>query len=312
MSKEFEELIGEANDKPLSVAGHRERVRENVERNPDFTGFADYELLEYLLFATIPRKDTKPLAKELIRTFGSLSSVLHADYYELMRVDGVGEKTAHLLSHVLPIVVRAEYSRFNGMRVDTPLKSAQFMYSRFMGKNKEKLIMASLNLNDEVIQTDAISDGAIDSAPVDIMKILRVADRNGAKKIILAHNHPGGTMNFSDTDMEMTSRVVSCCMLTGIIFVDHFIFCDNRYISMFGNDMLSAALTLCDGHNMRLTQALTRERTIRSMITKIKESGESGDSYSRQMEILDAYREIFRLNSEEYAMVMNYMSKTLE
>ena len=312
MSKEFEELTGEVSEKPLSAAGHRERVRENIDRNPDFSGFADYELLEYLLFATIPRKDTKPLAKELIRTFGSLSSVLHADYYELMRVEGVGEKTAHLLAHVLPIVVRAEYSRFNGMKLDTPLKSAQFMYSRFMGQNKEKMIMASLSLNDEVIQTDEITEGSIDSAPVDIMKILRIADRNGAKKIILAHNHPGGTMSFSDNDMEMTSRVVSCCMLTGIIFVDHFIFCDNRYISMFGSDILSAALTLCDGHNLRLTQALTRERTIRSMITKIKESGEAGDTYSRQMEILEAYREIFKLSSEEYDAVMASMTKTIE
>ena len=312
MSKELDELIGETSEKPISAEGHRERVRENVDRNPDFTGFADYELLEYLLFATISRKDTKPLAKELIRTFGSLSAVLHADYYELLRVDGVGEKTAHLLSHVLPIVVRAEYSRFSGMKVDTPLKAAQFMYSRFMGQNREKLLMASLNMNDEVIQTDEITSGSIDSAPVDIMKILRVADRNGAKKIVLAHNHPGGTMSFSDNDMEMTSRVVSCCMLTGIIFVDHFIFSNNGYISMFGNDMLSAALTLCDGHNIRLTQALTREMTIRSMITKIKESGSTDDAYLRQMEILEAYREIFKLNREEYEQVMSSMRKTIE
>ncbi len=254
----IDDLFGKESVVEESTANHRRRVRDSIERNPDFAGFADYELLEYLLFATIPRKDTKPLAKNLIQIFGSLSAVLHADYYELIRVDGVGDKTAHLLAHVLPIVVRAEYSRFGDICLTTPAETAKYLSARFLGQTKEHLLMTSLNINDAVIQTDEISSGSVDSATVDIMRILRVADRNGAKQIVLAHNHPGGTMGFSDMDLEMTARVISCCILTGIAFVDHFVFSGNKYVSMFGSDMLASVVEMSKRQCTELSQFLSK------------------------------------------------------
>ncbi|MDE6397691.1 MAG: hypothetical protein K2L51_00050, partial [Clostridiales bacterium] len=207
---EFDELMKDAKPgKSIGPEGHRGRVYASVEANPELTGMADYELLEYVLFATIPRGDTKGIAKDLIRTFGSLSAVFHADYYELLRVPGLGKKSAHLLAHILPIVIRAEYARFEQMaRLRTAEETARYLYARFLGVNKELLLMISLNTNDTVIQTDEIAYGSVDSMHVNIGKILRVADRNGAKKIVLAHNHPGGTLGFSAADIESTARVI--------------------------------------------------------------------------------------------------------
>ncbi len=298
---------------PQGVEGHRARVRESIDRNPDFAGFADYELLEYLLFATIPRGDTKPLAKELIRIFGSLSAVFHADYYELVRVNGVGERTAHMLANVLKIVTRAEYSRFEqSCKLTTAAETARYMYARFLGRTKETLIMTSLNINDEVIQTDDIAIGGVDSAEFDLVKILRCADRNGAKKILLAHNHPGGTLDFSVADIESTARVITCCELTGYVFLDHLVFVGNKYISMFSKDKLSQTLDACGKQYSEIKSMLTREQTRRSRLAAISETAVAENEYEYKMRVLDMYREIVKLGNRERSEIMERLTAKIE
>ena len=185
-------------------------------------------------------------------------------------------------------------------KIITAHEAAKFLYTRFYGKTKECLMMVSLNINDEVIQTDDITVGCVDAAPVDIMKILRVADRNGAKQIILAHNHPGGTMMFSEADIESTAQIVSGCMLTGFSFVDHLIFCGNKYLSMFGNDMFTRVIDLCDQLTSELSNSYTKERTLRTMLMRLGESGSGRNSNEYKMKTLSAYKKIFRLNNEEF------------
>jgi|InofroStandDraft_1065614.scaffolds.fasta_scaffold36735_2 DNA repair protein RadC len=313
---DIEELLGtyrRAN--APSAEGHRERVRESVDRNPDFAGFNEYQMLEWLLFATIARKDTKAIAKELLRTFGSLSAVLHADYYELVRVKDVGEKTAHLLAHILPVVLRAEYNRYNRPeRLTTAASAAWYLYTRFLGQTKEILLVTSLNVNDEIIQTDEITEGTVDSAAVDVMKILRIADRNGAKKIILSHNHPGGTMSFSDADMETTARVVACCMMTGFTFYDHLIFSGNKYLSMFGNKELDTIITLSRKLCTRMSAALTAEKTKMQMLSTLQlgERGATLNSNQEKIEILNAYKQLLAFgNEKEREAVFNSLVQTV-
>ena len=313
MNKELDELLGESKLVPNGTDGHRARVRASINRNPDLKGLADYELLEYLLFATISRKDTKPIAKELIHKFGSLSAVLHADYEELLRVDGVGEKTAHLLAYVLPIVIQAESQRYGtDFRLDTPKRTAQYMYARFLGQRKEQLLMASLTLNDAVIQINEIASGTVDAANIDVMKILRTADRNGAKKIILAHNHPGGTMHFSASDVELTSQVVTACYMTGIAFTDHLIFYGNRYYSMFGNREIPGMLEACLKYTGALTEEVSRMRaTYESLSRRLRESGES-DTFHRLYAMLDAYRALFAVEEPMRNEILCNLSAQVE
>lgn len=316
----IEELLGALRSEGAvdSPEGHRKRVREMVDRNPDFTGFNDYQMLEWLLFATIARKDTKAIAKNLIHTFGSLSAVLHADYYELLRVPDVGDKTAHLLSNVLPVVLRAEYSRYEGLeKLSTAERASWYLFSRFLGQNKEILLLTSLNVNDEVIQTDEISRGRVDGADVDVMKILRSADRNGAKKIIMAHNHPGGTMMFSDDDIETTARVVSCCMMTGFIFYDHLIFSGTKYVSLFGNNELNKVINLSQRICSKMSVSLTAEKTRLQAVKNILQLGESDGSPNggneTKMHLLQAYDSLLKFGDKvETQQLFNSMVKQIK
>ena len=313
MNKEFDELLGESKLTPNGAEGHRARVRESINRNPELKGLADYELLEYLLFATISRKDTKPIAKDLIHKFGSLSAVLHADYEELLRVDGVGEKTAHLLAYVLPIVIQAESQRYGtDFRFDTPKRAAQYMYARFLGQRKEQLLLASLTVNDAVIQINEIASGTVDSANIDVMKILRTADRNGAKKIILAHNHPGGTMHFSVSDVELTSQVVTAGYMTNILLTDHLIFYGNRYYSMFGNRDFSNVLDACLKYTGTFTQEVSRTRAaFDSASRRLREGGEN-DNLQRQYAMLDAYRALFTVDEQARSEILQSLFEQIE
>ncbi len=289
------------NDKEIeaeksSVAGHRARVRDSIDHSSDLDGFADYELLEYILFATIPRKDTKPLAKELIRVFGSRSAGLDAEYDELIRIDGIGGKTAHLLANMLHIALRAEQQRFGAsVRLETPQKTAEYMYARFLGQRKERMLLVSLTLENEVIQTNVIAEGTVDTTFVDVLKILRYADRNGAKKIILAHNHPGGTMTFSQADISLTARVVVTCMQTGIEFLDHLVFCDNRYCSMFGNDLLPELLEACKRESTDVAKHASFERSRLMNMAELLRERESHSAGEAQMQAIETYKELLRL-----------------
>ncbi len=311
---DFHSLTGDVKRKePTNVAGHRARVRAAIDRNPDFSGYSEYEMLEYLLFAVIPRKDTKPIAKDLIQTFGSLSAVFHADYYELLRVDGVGEQAAHLLAHVLPIVMRGEYLRYDKVEtLSTPQATAKYYYARFLGETKEKLLMTTLNINDEVIQTVEISYGMADSTSVDVMKILRYADRDGAKKILLAHNHPGGTMDFSDADVETTARIVTCCRLTDITMYDHLIFYGNKYLSMYGNDVLSRVFDVCENVCSQLSVNLARERTYRSLLAKLRVSGMRSDSTDFKLAALSVYRALARFDRDARERILADLVATVK
>lgn len=297
---ELDALFVNEKEAELGPEGHRERVRAMIEAAPDLNGIPDYVLLEYLLFYTIPRGDTKRIAKDLLRTFGSFSAVLNADANELQDVDGIGARSAHFLAHILAIVARAERDRFSKMlRIATAGDAAQYVYSRFFGQTKEMLLMISLNLNDEVIQTDKIADGAVDFMSVDLMKILRIADRNGAKKIILAHNHPGGTLCFSDADIDTTARVVECCLLTGLTFNDHLLMAGNRYVSMFGSDMMARVLERCDTRCSDFTMTIARERTRRNMLLKLKEDGVEQGSPLYKMQVLAAYKNLLSFGQSE-------------
>ncbi|MDE7394575.1 MAG: hypothetical protein K2M95_00430 [Clostridiales bacterium] len=313
MNKELDELLGNATVVQNGAEGHRARVRESMHRNPELKGLADYELLEYLLFATISRKDTKPIAKDLIRKFGSLSAVLHADYEELLHVDGIGEKTAHLLAYVLPIVMQAESERYGtDLQLDTPKRTAQYMHTRFLGQRKEQLLMASLTLNNSVIQVNEVASGTVDAANVDVMKILRIADRNGAKKIVLAHNHPGGTMHFSTSDIELTSQVVTACFITGIYFIDHLIFYGKRYYSMFGNREMPNMLEACMKYTGALTEEVSRERSTYENLSRYLRESNEGRSPRRLYEMLAAYRALFALDDAVRNEILSGLSSEVD
>ena len=211
--------------------GHRERLRERYKEN-GLKGFNDINALELLLFYALPRKDTNPLAHELLNWFGSLQAVFSASVEELKDVPGISDSSAILIKLVPDICKLAritETSKGKGI-TDSSLASG-FLIPRFMFEESEKVIMLSLDSAKKVKACTDISSGVVNSVDLNIRLIVETALKNKASSVILAHNHPDGDTSPSREDRETTKRVRESLKLVDIPLVDHIIVSGNDYFS---------------------------------------------------------------------------------
>lgn len=220
-------------------AGHRERVKFSVDRDPDFETFNEHEVLEYLLFFVIPRKDTNPIAHLLIERFGSLSGVMHATPEELLQIPDMTANAARLLPCIIPAARQAEISRMkNSVIVDNVSHAIEYLNQFFVNRTAELFYMASLDINDRVIQIDLIARGDTSAVQFNTKTIVAHACRNDASKVLLAHNHPSGGLEPSAFDITATYNLVAALASIGIILTDHMIFNSDGFFSFFNNGII--------------------------------------------------------------------------
>jgi DNA repair protein RadC len=220
-------------------AEHRKRMRQRVLKK-GLEGFEDYQLLELLLCYSIPRKDTRPLAKELLAEFHGLSGVLDAHPRELMGQDGVGENTAVFLHSLPETFKRYESSKFEraNKKINSTSLAGDYIQGLCKKETYEVFYLVCLDAQKRVISADKIADGTLDQAPVYTRNIVEAALRNRAHSVILAHNHPGGTARPSRADVEVTGRVKEALDTIGVTVVDHIISAGDRYVSFVEEDLL--------------------------------------------------------------------------
>lgn len=216
--------------------GRRARVKKSVASDPDFNTFSDHEVLEYLLYATLPRVDTNQIAHVLIDTFGSFSGVLNATINELVLVPHVTEQTARMLTSIVPASRKSEMSRLrNNVIISNTVEAVNYMHPFYVNRSTEFVYMLCLNSNDRVIGVDLISSGDTNFTSFDIKKIIETACRHKATKIVISHNHPAGSLEPSQADKDVTSRLAVALLSMGIILLDHLIFTSKNYYSFFLN-----------------------------------------------------------------------------
>jgi len=224
----------------MSIApGHRERLRERFEKN-SFSGFNDYEVLEFLLTYIFRQGDVKPLAKELIKTFGSFSKVLDASAEDLKIVSGMGSASA--LSLVAFRQVMAYYFQDHAT-VDkeqiTKMSALIEMLRASIGhKQNEVLFAIFLNAKNEVLATKELGEGTVSQAAAFPRRIVEEALKFKATSIILAHNHPGGNAEPSEYDESITTEIKNALALLEISIQDHIILAYNEYYSFKRNNLL--------------------------------------------------------------------------
>jgi len=184
----------------------------------------DYELLELFLFNSIPRRDVKPIAKELMRVFGNLGEICAAPLHRLVEVKGIGEKTAldlHLLhtisSHMAreSVLGRPVLSSWNAL-LDYCRTAMQF-------EPVEQFRVLFLDRKNRLIADEVLGKGTIDRAPVYPREIVKRGLALEATAIILAHNHPSGDPTPSQSDIDMTFTIVETCNAVGISVHDHLV-----------------------------------------------------------------------------------------
>lgn len=204
-------------------AGHRERLRERL-RSEGLDGFSEHEALELLLTYAIPQRDVNPLAHELITRFGSLSAVLDADESELLRVPGVGERAASLISLMPQLLRRYQLSSMGERPVVDNLASAKrYCEALFLGSYEERVYLICLDQGGRVLHPALMGKGTLDQAPLYPRDIVATALRYHAYAALLAHNHPSDIPHPSQADYDATVMAISALDTIGVRMVDHLI-----------------------------------------------------------------------------------------
>jgi DNA repair protein RadC len=214
--------------------GHRKRLRERYER-AGFAAFAEHEVLELLLTLCIPRRDVKQPAKNLLARFGTLRGVMDAPPEELRKVEGIGSVTPVALS-----IIRDAATLYlqQGIETREPFTSSnklgEFLRMRFAGKFVECVEVLYLDSGKRLMQdgVETIETGTVDSVTLLPRKLVESALRRGAKSLVVAHNHPGGSAHFSSTDIELTWNVKNAAASVGIELVDHMLVAGEIVLSM--------------------------------------------------------------------------------
>lgn len=194
---------------------------------------ADYEVLEVLLFAARPRGDTKPLAKALIRQFGTLGAVLSASAVELQGVEGVGEAAVASIA-----VVREAAKRLAATQIaDKPLLSSfdallECCRIHVSYAKNEEFHLLFLDTKNRLLKHERQGVGTVDQAPVYVREVLRRALELGASNMIMLHNHPSGDPTPSRADIEITNRVIEAGQPLGVKVHDHLVIGKSGHVSL--------------------------------------------------------------------------------
>jgi DNA repair protein RadC len=216
-------LAAAPDDAPPHHLGHRDRLRQRFLDAGD-TALPDYELLELLLFRSIPQRDVKPLAKQLIQHFGSFAEVIGAPISRLTEVKGIGESVALDLK----IVEAALKRTMKGQVAKKPVLSswsAVIDYCRLAMAfaEREQFRILFLDKKNALIADEVQQTGTVDHTPVYPREVMRRALELSATALILVHNHPSGDPTPSGADMRMTRELVDIAKPLGIAIHDHII-----------------------------------------------------------------------------------------
>ena len=213
-------------------ACHRNRMRERY-RKAGAAGFEFHEIIELLLFYALPRINTNTVAHQLADKFKNFSGLLAADENALKQISGIGDNTA-LFFRLLGDIVK-----FYNLDITESASGAktreyyeQYLVEYYRTENREKVLMISLDSRMNVLSEDVIGDGNFNASRVDMHKIMRCAMIYNAAAIILAHNHPNGTVYPSPNDLEATKRILNMLTDVNINLIDHYIVAGDNIASL--------------------------------------------------------------------------------
>ena len=228
-----------------NAKGHRERVRKKFLEN-GFNGLEDYEVLELLLFYVIPRKDTKAIAKELIKRFKTLANVLKADTLELKTVNGLGDVAITFLKMMgaLPEKIYKDELKNQKLIKDDKNKITDkevllsFLRNKIGYEDVEKFYVIYLSSSNEVIAFEESSSGTLDRSSIYPREIYKRVIMENAKSIIIAHNHPSGNTCPSKCDIDITNEIAKGLKNFGALLLEHIIITRDSYFSFLEEGLI--------------------------------------------------------------------------
>ncbi len=219
--------------------GHRERMRERFKQT-GFDGMQEHEMLEMLLYYSIPRMNTNEFAHELIDHFGSLANVFEADCEELMKVKGVGENSAFLIKMMLPLFnaySKSPDKKKSTVRFKSSSECGEYLCNYYSCITTEIVVVLCVDPNGKLLAMEKIGEGDAASCYVNLRKIVEIVLKNPQTAgVIIAHNHPKGMALPSREDINATTEIIKMLNNVNIKLIDHIIVAPDDYTSMLSSN----------------------------------------------------------------------------
>jgi DNA repair protein RadC len=220
------------------VTGHRERQKEKLLRSKIGT-LHDYEILELLLFNSIPRKDVKPVAKKLIQEFGSIGKIINTPPSKLIQTQNIGNSTIilfRILQEVISDVTKEQILK--KPIIKSWDKLIEYIRANIGYSNTEKLHTLYLN-HKNILITDKLHDhGTVNTVSIYPREIVKSALFHDASSVIIVHNHPSGVTEPSKSDLTLTKAVQEALGTINVKLLDHLIVSSNSYFSFKTHDLI--------------------------------------------------------------------------
>jgi DNA repair protein RadC len=228
----------EKNDNKPSYLGHRKRVKAKY-KNSGLDGMLDYEILELLLIFSQPRKDTKPIARDLLNRFKTINSVLDADLDELMTVNGISEHTALMIKLYKDIAIfYLERGLYQKDLLSSPQAVFQYLKASLKGSKDEEFKVLFLDNANQLLAIETLHTGTVNKSAIYPRKLVERALHHHANGIIVAHNHPSGKLQPSKNDGAITKMIKEALQTVEIALLDHVIIGGNNYYSFHEKGLL--------------------------------------------------------------------------
>ena len=211
--------------------GHRTRLKNRYIKE-GLEHFEEHNCLELLLFYAVPRKDTNPIAHELIKKFGSINEVFNASIDELCKIEGITENSAILLTMIPKIVGYAGCTKITKQSLDTAEKLCDYCYSLFRGETKEKVRIICFDSKLQVVSAEEVESGTSNHVNINARTVIEIAIKNKSDLVVIAHNHPDGDEMPSGKDVVTTRILKETLENVNINLLDHIIVGQKHALSM--------------------------------------------------------------------------------
>lgn len=213
-------------------AAHRLRVKTRFLRQ-GLDHFEDHNVLELLLFYSIPQADTNPIAHRLMQRYGTLSAVFDAPFEDLLQIEGIGSHSATLIKLIPALARRYCESRFEKSgTLATHDQIGTFLVAHFLGKKTESVYGMFYSASMELVESVELFSGSLHSASFSVREVAEHAILKNASYVILAHNHPGGVPIASASDLDVTRTLRAFLRQMEVQLLDHFIVAEGKYFSL--------------------------------------------------------------------------------
>jgi len=201
----------------------KDEIMERISR-AGFDALNDSEVLEYLLSFPMPRTNTQPYAKRLLTVFKNLKSIMEADAYQLEIMGGLTAKAAQYLKGTATLWRRTRNEEFKrGRVIGSPSEVASYLREDMGAYSKECFSVLYLDQRNHLLSCKRVQEGTVDQTVVYPREIMRRALELNATGMILAHNHPGGSLSPSDADRQLTHQILTAARSMGFTVHDHLI-----------------------------------------------------------------------------------------